>query len=179
MELLRPVPLTRAHDRTGLRSGADTLDEYLKQTSTKAQKTGTAVVWVVTDTALKVVAYMTLSMTAVARTSAPAFRRGSPVLIPGLLIGRLAVDQRYQRKGLGTRLAIHGLNVAVTTSADVGFKAVFVNARDADARRWWVDAMGFLPCDPDDPDCLDLYRTTADIRATYEAHARATLAAEQ
>ncbi len=85
--------------------------------------------------------------------------------MPGLLLGRLAVDRRYAGLGAGTALALHVLATAAELNEKAACRAVVVNALSQTGRAWW-ERLGFHPCDPAKPDALDLYLLTSEIEAT-------------
>lgn len=97
----------------------------------------------------------------------PKLAKGAPDPIPALLIGRVAVDQRHSRLGLGTTLVEYVLKTAIDLNAKAACRAVVVTALHEEAKRWWL-RFGFVPLDPDDSDCLDLYILTGDIEATFQ-----------
>ncbi len=105
-------------------------------------------------------------MTGIDRSVAPdALARGAPDPVPALLLGRLAVDQRYANLGIGTALAAHVLATAVELNEKAACRAVVATALNANARAWW-ERLGFCPFGPADSDQLDLYLLTSDIEAT-------------
>ena len=107
-------------------------------------------------------------MTGVDRSAAPqAVAKGAPDPVPALLLGRLAVDRRYEKLGIGTALTAHVLATAVELSEKAAFRAVIVTALNARARAWW-ERLGFHPFDPVEPNQLDLYLLTSEIQATLQ-----------
>ena len=105
-------------------------------------------------------------MTGIDRSAAPeVLAKGAPDPIPALLLGRLAVDQRYASLGIGTALAAHVLATAVELNAKAACRAVVVTALIDEARAWW-ERLGFHPFAPDEPDQLDLCLVTSEIDAT-------------
>ena len=64
--------------------------------------------------------------------------------MPILRIGRLAVDQRFQRAGLGRSLLRHGLALALELSERVGIYAVVVDAKHDTAAAFYRK-LGFVP----------------------------------
>ncbi|MGQ0778794.1 MAG: GNAT family N-acetyltransferase [Pseudonocardiales bacterium] len=126
----------------------------------------TAATWVIADAQYRVVAYATLSMTGIDRSSAPVpLAKGTPAVIPALLIGRLAVDQSATHLGLGTQLVKHVLATSVELNLKAACRAVVINALNERAYTWW-QRFGFVPFDPDDAGSLDLYLLSSDIQAT-------------
>src|SRR5437867_214444 len=90
------------------------------------------------DVNQQVAAYATLSMSSVDISAAPErLRKGALAHVPVLLLGRLAVDQRYRGHGIGTIMVRHVLLTAVELNAKAACKSVVVNALDAEARSWW------------------------------------------
>jgi GNAT superfamily N-acetyltransferase len=160
-----PLDLAR-HDRARFASGDEVLDEWLRRYAGQNRRRDTAATWVVADAEEVVVAYVTVAMSAVDRSNAPAsVARQAPDPVPALLIGRLAVDRRYNGLGVGTALVAHVLATALELNAKAVCRAVVVNALHASARGWWQH-LGFQPFDPADEQSLDLYLLTAEIDAT-------------
>jgi GNAT superfamily N-acetyltransferase len=166
-ELLRPALLdSRRHDREEFDSGEPVLDEWLRRYAGQNRRRDTAATWVIADTEDVVVAYASVAMTGIDRSAAPgALAKGAPDPVPALLLGRLAVDQRYANLGIGTSLAVHVLATAVELNEKAACRAVVVTALTRHARGWW-EGFGFHPFDPDEPDQLDLYLLTSEIEAT-------------
>jgi GNAT superfamily N-acetyltransferase len=166
-EFFRPAPLDLArHDRAGFESGEQTLDDWLRRYAGQNRRRDTAATWVISDADGVVVAYATLAMTAIDRSSAPAsLARQAPDPVPALLIGRLAVDARHSGLGLGTALVAHVLATAAELNTKAACRAVVVSALHSAARGWW-ERLGFEAFEPDSAESLDLYLLTADIEAT-------------
>jgi GNAT superfamily N-acetyltransferase len=166
-ELRRPTLLdSRQHHRQGFESGEPVLDEWLRRYSGQNRRRDTAATWVIADAKEVVVAYASVAMTGIDRSAAPdALAKGSPDPVPALLIGRLAVDHRYSRLGIGTALVAHVLATAVELNERAACRAIVATALTATARDWW-ERLGFHPFDPEQSDQLDLYLLTAEINAT-------------
>jgi len=123
---------------------------------------------VIADVDDAAVAYATVAMTAIDRSTAPpSVARQAPDPVPALLIGRLAVDRRHSGLGVGTALVAHVLATAVELNAKAACRAVVVNALHPTARGWW-EHLGFQPFEPENERSLDLYLLTADIQATLQ-----------
>jgi GNAT superfamily N-acetyltransferase len=113
-----------------------------------------------------VVAYASLSMTAIDVSAASApLAKNAPDPIPALLVGRLGVDKLHASQGLGTALVAHVLATVVELNQQAACRAVVVTAINERSRSWW-EYLGFSPMDPDEPEDLDLYLLTEDIEAT-------------
>lgn len=168
-EYRRPSLLDlRTHQRQPFDSGEPVLDDWLKRYTGQNRRGDTAATWAIVDGNEIVVAYASLSMTGVDASSAPRrLGKGAPDPIPALLLGRLAVDHRHTRRGLGTALVVHVLATAVELNEQAACRAVVVTALQNAARTWWL-RLGFEPFDPADPEELQLYLLTVDIGATLD-----------
>jgi GNAT superfamily N-acetyltransferase len=166
-ELRRPALLdVRRHDREQFNSGESVLDEWLGRYAGQNRRRDTAATWVIADANNVVVAYASIAITGIDRSAAPeVLAKSSPDPVPALLLGRLAVDHRYWRLGIGTALVAHVLATVVELSQKAVCRAVVVTALTDRARTWW-ERPGFHPFDPDEPDQLDLYLLTAEIDTT-------------
>jgi GNAT superfamily N-acetyltransferase len=168
-ELRRPAPLDpRRHDRDQFDSGEPVLDDWLRRYAGQNRRRDTAATWVIADAQNVVVAYASVSMAGIDRSAAPdVVAKGAPDPVPALLLGRLAVDRRYVRLGVGTALAIHVLATAVELNEKAACRAVVVTALSQPARTWW-ERLGFHPFDPEKPNELDLYLLTSEIKTTLQ-----------
>lgn len=166
-EFRRPCLLdARVHDRTAFACEEPGLTEWLHKYAGPNRRGHTATTWVIADVDDRVVAYATLSMSAVDRSAAPSrLGKSAPDPVPALLVGRLAVDSRQSGLGLGTEMLKHVLVTAVELSLKAAFRAVVVVALNPAARAWW-ERFGFTAFDPEDPTSMDMYLLTADIEAT-------------
>lgn len=159
------VPLDKAvHDRAAFACGVDSLDQYLKRQASQDQKRDVARAYVLTDVtegARTIYGYYTLSSSAVDLTALPEpLRKGLPgyPLVPVVLLGRLAVDQRFKGQGIGKVLLADALARALEVSVQVAVWAVIVDALDEGAAEFYRH-FGFLPL-PGTPRTLVLPVTT-------------------
>lgn len=169
-DLLRPEPLDLSrHDRSDSDSGEPELDEWLHRYAGQNRRCDTAATWIVATPEGKAVAYASLAMTAIDRSSAPdRVAKCAPDPVPALLLGRLAVDRRYTGLGIGTALVAHVLATAADLNTKAVCRAVVVTALSEDARRWWK-RLGYHSFEPEDPTNPDLYLLSSEITATLEA----------
>ena len=142
------------------------LDEWLRRHAGQNRRRDTAATWVIADAEGVVIAYASVAMTGIERSAAPeTLARGAPDPVPALLLGRLAVDQRYANLGIGTTMTAHVLATAIELNDKAACRAVVVTALNARARRWW-ERLGFHPFNPNDPRQPDLYLLTSEIEET-------------
>lgn len=136
------------HEREGFDCGNVELNAFLLRFSGQNERKGLGRTYVaVADPdGKRVVGYYTISTGhVVIEHLAAEQRRGLPRYpLPVVRLGRLAVDVRYQRQGLGALLLRHGLGRALAVSATVGVYAVDVTAKDERARDFYVK-FGFIP----------------------------------
>src|SRR5262245_15188449 len=106
-------PLGQQHDRAAFVCGSELLDRYLRHQASQDVRRHLAVVFILrTVDSPIVVGYYTLSMSAIEPTSLPAElipRLPRYPVLPAALIGRLAVDQRYQGQRHSERLLLDAL----------------------------------------------------------------------
>ena len=98
-------PLSNAHDRTLFRCGEEPLDRYFQTQATQDIRRHIAHCFVAVETRTgQVAAYYTLSAASIPLMDLPpeeAKRLPRYPTLPAVRIGRLAVDQRFQSRGLG------------------------------------------------------------------------------
>ncbi len=163
MPLSGPEPITASHDVSGFSCGKPALDRWLKTRALSNQEKGFTAVIVVHDDN-RVVGYYGLAPTAILPSRLPrSIRTGQPPdPIPCLLLGQLAIDERWVGKGIGTGLVKHALQRCVAAASLIGGRALIVNAVDNEAASFWT-RRGFI-ASKDDP--LILFRSMPDIAAS-------------
>jgi GNAT superfamily N-acetyltransferase len=132
--------LTRTHDRAGFDCGEPALDAFLARFARQNQDQGISRTYVATHTGRKrVVGYFTLSTGSVEIQDLPeSDRRRLPRYpVPVIHLGRLAVDRSAAGQGLGERLLVEALRVALRASESVGAFAVEVVAKNEAARAFY------------------------------------------
>lgn len=141
------------HELTSFDSGQPSLDAWLRDSAQHAasMNTGRTFVWHTGDGV--VVGYFTLAAHLVARAELPKrIGRGSPSVIPALLLARLALDRSLQGRGLGVELLWDALSRAVAAHRAAAARLVLVCAID-DAARSFYEHYGLTPV-PSRPDRL-------------------------
>lgn len=124
-----PQALAANHLLAGFSCGNTALDDWLHHRAAKAE--GRSARAYVACIGNSVVAYYCLSASAVRLKDVPKkLTRNMPELVPVILIGRLAVDQNYQRFGLGKALLRDALSRALTATQTIGCRAVMVHSID-------------------------------------------------
>lgn len=169
MALSAPVLFTKGHDTSRFDCGKEPLNAYLQRYALGNQAGGAARTYVVVDDDLgpySVVGYYSLTPAAVTLQDTPERVRKGQALhpVPCILLARLAVDQRYHGRGLGSSLFRDALLRALAAHEQIGGRAFLVHAMDEEARRFY-ERYGMLPS-PSDP--LHLFLLFKEIRALLE-----------
>lgn len=149
MILTTPAPLADHHKLAEFDSGVSELDDWLRRRARANQASGASRTFVVCEGS-RVVAYYALASGAVKLPEAPGrFRRNMPDPIPVAVLGRLAIDQSYQGRGIG-RALVRDAGLRLLNAAEIlGIRGVLVHAI-SDGARAFYEAVGFLPS-PSDP----------------------------
>ncbi len=129
------------HNRAAFSCGTPELDRYFREQAGQEGRRHVAFVWVLYDAVDNLVAgYYTLSTASIEPTGLPPeIARKLPryPTLGALLIGRLAVDERYQGQGLGRVLLMDALGRSLVLRQQLGFVAVIVDAKNEQARRFY------------------------------------------
>ncbi|MGB5712102.1 MAG: GNAT family N-acetyltransferase [Waterburya sp.] len=140
------------HTRSSLKklqfdSGKDQLDNYIKQYAwINHQDKRSARVFVACSTQnfREIKGYYTSSASEISiEAILEESRRGFPNKLPALLIGRLAVDRSSQSLGIGKKLLRHAFECAVEIADKTGIYAVYTQAKDEEAKRYYLKR-GFI-----------------------------------
>jgi GNAT superfamily N-acetyltransferase len=147
--LSAPTPLADNHELAEFNSGVPELDDWLRRRAHANQASGASRTFVVCEEN-RVIAYYALASGAVKQPEAPGrFRRNMPDPIPVAVLGRLAIDQAHQGRGLG-RALVRDAGLRLLNAAEIlGIRSVLVHAISDNARAFY-EAVGFLPS-PSDP----------------------------
>jgi GNAT superfamily N-acetyltransferase len=135
-------PLRNDHARSDFSCGNASLDRYLKEQAGQGLRRACAASFVLApkrgDTSI--LGYYTLSSFGIDMGELPAdVAKKLPryPLIPATLLGRLAVDRRYQGQGIGEYLLMDALHRALAQSAGIAAAAVVVDAIDEGAAKFY------------------------------------------
>ncbi len=136
-KLSAPVRLTLDHDVQNFESGERSLDEWILQRALRNERDVASRTYVICANNV-VVGYYALSTGSIASVSAPGrIRRNMPDPIPVMLLGRLAIDRRWQGRGLGQALLRDAILRTIQVSDIAGVRAIAVNAISENARRFY------------------------------------------
>ncbi len=139
--------LDKSHDRKSFRCKDESFNDFLTQRARKHAQQNFSKTWVAVEKgSTRILGYITVSMGSVAlETADEAVVRSLPKYpIPVAHIGKLAVDQGQESKGIGSLLLRFAIERVIETSESIGVYAIELEAKTEAARRWYL-ARGFLP----------------------------------
>ena len=130
--------LNPEHDRSGFSSGSKPLDSYLRQQATQDSRRRIAACFVALDADDRIAGYYTLASASLLLSELPA-EIGNKLprypSVPAVRLGRLAVDQDFQRQGLGGALLADALDRAIRS--EIAVYAMVVDAKDERAAMFY------------------------------------------
>ena len=139
--------LTGRHNRNRFDSGSVELDRWLKETARQHQKRGISKTFVAAsdDEPAYILGFYALTACEVVPQALPEDIAGKlPKKVPGIRLGRLAVDLAVQGQGLGEFLLMDAINRSRHVLEHVGVHALFVDAKDERAAAFYRK-YGFRP----------------------------------
>jgi len=161
----RIAKLAQHHDAAGFDCGTAALNNFIRLYAWPGQRANISQTYVAAVEEA-IVGYHTLVVGQVSYEDAPErLAKGLPRHpIPVLLLARLAIDRRWQGKGLGAALVADAIRRTLQVADIAGVRALLVHAKDHTAKSFYAH-LGFEPF-PGEP--LVLYRLLKDIRAMVE-----------
>ena len=165
MTLTSPQPINEQHEIGAFNSGVPVLDDWLKRRARANQANGASRTYVVCEKQ-RVVAYYALASGAVAIENASGrLRRNMPDPVPVAVLGRLAIEQSFQKHGLGRALIRDAATRVMRAAEVIGIRGLLVHALSNEAKAFYL-AVGFevSPLEP-----LTLMATLADIQAATKS----------
>jgi GNAT superfamily N-acetyltransferase len=128
------------------------MNDWLRQVARQHQSKGLSntFVAILEDDPQRICGYYALTLTEIDRYNlSEVYRKKLPQRIPGIRLGRLAVEQRYQGKRLGELLLMDVLARARRIHQEAGVVGLFVDALDERAAGFYRH-FGFVAA-PDNP----------------------------
>ena len=166
-----PLPISAAHATSDFDCGDLSLNDWLRKRAVRNDLSGASRTYVVC-VEHAIVGYYCLSAGAVAHVDAPkVLRRNMPEPIPVLVMGRLAVDLRYQGSGIGKGLLRDAIVRCAQAAEIVGVTALLVHALSEPAKRFYI-SNGFVESGIMSMTlCLPLKTARTQIASAQEAQA--------
>lgn len=143
MTLSAPQLLEAKHDFADFSCGVASLDEWLRKRARANHVSGASRTYVVALDR-QVLGYYCLAAGALAVVDAPGpIRRNMPDPIPLAVLGRLAVDRRQQRSGLGTALLRDAVRRCMQAAGIMGIRGLLAHALSQEAKIFY-ERHGFV-----------------------------------
>lgn len=138
-----PEAISAAHDVSGFSCRREELNEWLKKHALKNEETGSRTY--VVGHGNRVVSYYALAAGSISREALPkAIRQDNPKQVPMVVLGRLATDQAFERRGLGSGMLNEAISRTLQAAQQIGVRALLVHAIDEEAVRFYLK-YGFVP----------------------------------
>lgn len=134
------TPLAGSHDRQSFDCGRLELNDWLRKVARQHREKSLSrtFVAVLDDQPAQICGYYALTLTEVDTASlAESRRKRLPRVIPGVRLGRLAVDRRYQGKRLGELMLMNAVERTQQIHEHAGVVGLFVDALDEQAAQFY------------------------------------------
>lgn len=144
-----PVKILPSHDVTSFDCADSLLNDWLRRRALQNEQTGASRTYVVCM-GDRVIAYYALAVGAVSHENALGrVRRNMPDPVPVMVLARLAVDQEYGDRGIGSGLLRDAIIRTLQAAEIAGIRAILVHAISNRAKEFY-EKWGFAssPVDP-------------------------------
>lgn len=143
LSFTEPRRLEAGEGIIGFHCGVEVVDRWAETHSAKVRSQGTAVVYATFNDGA-VAGFYTLSAYSVKRAGIAGgwLKRNVPESVPAILLGMLAVDERFQHHGLGAQLLRDAVLRSASAAAIIGARALIVDPA-TDAARSFYERYGF------------------------------------
>jgi GNAT superfamily N-acetyltransferase len=159
--LSAPEPLADHHDLANFQSGEPSLDDWLRRRARANQTSGASRTYIVCESAAVVGFYALASGVIAPENASGRFRRNMPNPIPVAVLARLAVDQRWQGRGVGRALFRDAAQRVAQAADAIGIRGIVVHAISQQAKEFYLK-LGF---DPSPREPMTLLVTLSDVQA--------------
>jgi GNAT superfamily N-acetyltransferase len=134
-----PVPIATNHDTSGFVCRHEALNQWLRRRALGNAASGATRTYVVCSDKLRVVGYYALAAGSLDAQSAPSrLRRNMPDPLPVIVLGRLAVDEAWAGRGIGSGLLKDAVLRSLQAADIVGACALMCHAIDEEAKAFYL-----------------------------------------
>jgi GNAT superfamily N-acetyltransferase len=141
-KITAPEPITTTHSLDNFDCGIQVLNQWLKRQALANESSGASRTFVICENhpiKQHVIGFYTLATGSVRRGDAPGrIKRRMPDPIPVMILGRLAVDLHWQKKGMGAGLLKDGVLRTHTVAKQAGIRALIVHALSDKAKNFYL-----------------------------------------
>jgi GNAT superfamily N-acetyltransferase len=157
------------HNRNDFDCGKELLNNYLKNQAGQDLRRKLAACFVLAESGTNLIqGYYTLSNNSIPLSSFPEnIQKKLPKAyhaIPATLLGRLAIDIKFQGKGIGKVLLIDALKRSYEISGEIGSFAVVADPIDEEAERFYLK-YDFIKL----PDSKKMFIATKTLKAVFNS----------
>ena len=126
------------HDRKAFDCGKSSLNEFIQTRARQNIDRNIGITYVVVEEAgsPQVMGFYTLVTRTIDREIIPE-KALPPGQVGVVLLGRLAVDRRFQRRWLGKRILMRAIRQTEEAARSIGIYALVLDALGEDARSWY------------------------------------------
>lgn len=134
-----PVLINRNHIFANFESGEPLLDEWLNKRAISNLELGASRTYVICPKGSQlVIGFFSLNMgQMLASETIGSMRRNMPGQIPAVVLGRLAIDLKWQGRGLGRALIFEAMRRAIRATEDVAARLLIVHAISSTAESFY------------------------------------------
>lgn len=138
-EFTKPIPLTAKHDTEEFCSGEETLDTWLQERALDNMAASASRTYVICPPgSRKVIGYYAICMGQIFNQEViGSMRRNMPRQIPAVILGRLAIDEKWQGQGLGKKLLQDAVQRSVRASQEISARLLIVHVISANAEAFY------------------------------------------
>ena len=141
-------PIEKKHDREAFDCGDEALNEFLRRYARKSHERGGAKTFLAIEDAgsKSILGFYSLSPASVdyARTPEIVRRELARHDVPGFRLARLAVDRRFQGKGIGGQLLLAAGRRCLLAATEVGGVMLVIDAKNERVAAWYA-SYGAVP----------------------------------
>ena len=134
-------PIARKHDRDVFDCGEEALNEFLRRYARKSHDRGGAKTFLaIDDDGETILGYYSLSPASIQYARTPDIvSHGLPRHdVPGFRLARLAVDRRFQGRGIGGQLLLAAGRRCLLAAAEVGGVVLVIDAKNERVAGWYA-----------------------------------------
>src|ERR1039458_7899062 len=141
-------PISKKHDRKSFDCGDPAMNDFFERYARQSHESGAAKTFLAIDNAdnRSILGFYSLAPGALAYADTPeTVRRGlARHDVPGFRLARLAVDRRFQGRGLGGQLLLAAGRRCLAASAEVGGVVLVIDAKNERVAGWY-SSYGAVP----------------------------------
>jgi GNAT superfamily N-acetyltransferase len=137
-KITAPEPIKTTHNLDNFDCGIQVLNQWLKRQALANESSGASRTFVVCKNEC-VIGFYTLATGSVRQGDAPGrIKRRMPDPIPVMILGRLAVDLHWQKKGVGSGLLNDAVLRTRIVAKQAGIRALLVHALSEKAKNFYL-----------------------------------------